>query len=262
MPEHYRNSLALGCVAAALTGVGIGWSFGADDADPVRRTLWALLATQVLWVSTAFAAAIWLPGPVRLRLGLRKGRLHPVGWIIAIAGALLLSNAVDRFLIELGVRQSGTLAEIDQIVAAARATMPWLAVAAIGIGPGIGEELLFRGLVQRSIARRLGSWPGVVLAAAIFGAVHMDALHSPAAFALGLYLGTVGVLAGNVWAPMLCHVVNNLTAVVSVTWANPLGGLATLGNPLSQAALACVLLAAAFWLRDGSREAADPASRY
>ena len=262
MPRHDRDRVALACLALVLLALGALGSFaGGDESDPAQRTLWALLTSQVLWVSIAFAAAVWLPGPAGLRLGLRKGRLHPIGWIIAIGGALLLSNAVDRFLIELGTRHSGSLGEIDQLVGAARDTVPWLAVLAIGIAPGVGEELLFRGLLQRSVARRLGSGLGVIVAAAVFGAVHFDPMHSPAAFVLGLYLGTVGVLAGNVWAPMLCHVANNLAAVSSGLWMNPLSGLEAWGDPIAQAGAACLLLAAAFWLRDGSREADDPASR-
>jgi membrane protease YdiL (CAAX protease family) len=52
---------------------------------------------------------------------------------------------------------------------------------------GVGEEALFRGLIQTELEERLGTWGGLAAASAIFGAVHVvNFLDDPksAAYAL------------------------------------------------------------------------------
>lgn len=47
----------------------------------------------------------------------------------------------------------------------------WLAVN-LGVAV-LAEELLFRGLLQPALIKRLGNWPGLLLCAALFGAAHL-----------------------------------------------------------------------------------------
>jgi membrane protease YdiL (CAAX protease family) len=83
-----------------------------------------------------------------------------------------------------------------------------LALAAIS---GVGEELIFRGLVYRNLEQSLGTFTALVLSAAFFGAVHMLNAHatavSSAAIALeaGLLLGATYVLTRNLWFPIGVH---------------------------------------------------------
>ncbi len=186
------------------------------DLAPGERDLWALLGLQVVMICLAFGTAAFLPHAVSETLGCQRGPISGrLGWgalALAAVGLLLVSRGLSDWLVEFQVRDQGTLAEIDTLLRGARERSVVLAVVAVGIGPGIAEELLFRGLVQRSLARHLPAGVAIGLAAAAFGAVHFDPLHSPVALVLGLYLGTVGWLAGNVWAPMACHVLNNTLA--------------------------------------------------
>ena len=61
----------------------------------------------------------------------------------------------------------------------------------------------------------MGPGRAVVVAALVFGILHGDPIHGASAAILGLYLGTVVVLAGSVRAAILCHTVNNLVAVTT-----------------------------------------------
>ena len=85
-------------------------------------------------------------------------------------GFVLTSHAISLLLASFELRDTGTLGEIDRVVAATRGPSRLLAVAALGIAPAFGEELLFRGLVQQAALRRLGAALAVVLSAACFGA--------------------------------------------------------------------------------------------
>jgi hypothetical protein len=86
------------------------------------------------------------------------------------------------------------------------------------IGPG--EELLFRGIVQRRIRERLDPVPGVVVASALFAAVHFVALSGGTGARLvsitllffpSLVFGTVYELTDNIVVPAVVHGAYNAT---------------------------------------------------
>jgi membrane protease YdiL (CAAX protease family) len=123
--------------------------------------------------------------------------------------------------------------------------------------PGIAEELLCRGLVQRGLQARYGPIPAIALASVFFGALHLDPVHSVFAAILGLYLGATAYLARSVRASMGCHVANNAAAVLGAAIAPNSGPMPT----------ASLIIAAAFslgvlgwiWRRQGpAAPARDP----
>lgn len=75
------------------------------------------------------------------------------------------------------------------------------------LGP-VAEELLFRGIVLRTLAP-YGKKLAIVVSALLFGLFHGNLLQTPYAFVLGLVLGYVALQYRLVWA-MLLHVGNNL----------------------------------------------------
>ena len=94
-----------------------------------------------------------------------------------------------------------------------------LALLVVTLGPLV-EELLFRGVLLSSVARRVGSGWAIVLTAAIFACVHLPDLSFlwyalPNLALLGLVLGWLRVQSGSIWPAVLAHGMNNLLAVVS-----------------------------------------------
>ncbi len=85
----------------------------------------------------------------------------------------------------------------------------------IALVPAVGEELLFRGLLQRL----LGEWArnihaGVILTAFIFSAIHLQFFGFLPRFLLGLMLGYLLEITQSLWAPVFAHFVNNATLVI------------------------------------------------
>lgn len=79
-----------------------------------------------------------------------------------------------------------------------------------GLIPAVGEEIVFRGLLQRSLVRitrnvHLGIW----LAAFIFGAIHMQFYGFIPRMLLGAVLGYLYAWSGNIWVPIIGHFMNN-----------------------------------------------------
>ncbi len=78
----------------------------------------------------------------------------------------------------------------------------------MGVAAPIFEEILFRGLVLRSL-RPYGKRFAILGSAFLFGIFHGNIIQTPFAFAVGLVLGYVTVEYSMFWA-ILLHTINNL----------------------------------------------------
>ncbi len=93
----------------------------------------------------------------------------------------------------------------------------------IAVIPAIGEEMVFRGVLQRLFTEWLGKIHlAVILSALCFSAMHMQFYGFIPRFMLGLILGYMMVYSGSLWVPILAHFIQNGTVVV-VTWLESSG---------------------------------------
>ena len=76
----------------------------------------------------------------------------------------------------------------------------------------IGEEFIFRGVLQNSLASRYASWVAVLIASIVFGVLHV--WRFPAAFILGAFLGSLYAVTGTLVAPIVAHVTINSVVVI------------------------------------------------
>jgi uncharacterized protein len=84
----------------------------------------------------------------------------------------------------------------------------------IAILPAIGEEFLFRGVLQRLLI----DWTkkrhlGVILGAFVFSFIHLQFYGFLPRFLLGLYFGYLFLWSSSIWVPITGHFVNNGLAV-------------------------------------------------
>jgi membrane protease YdiL (CAAX protease family) len=85
----------------------------------------------------------------------------------------------------------------------------------IAIIPALGEELLFRGVIQKELSK----WSGKVhlsiwITAFLFSAMHLQFLGFFPRFLIGGLLGYMFYWSGSIWLPILAHFVNNGVAVI------------------------------------------------
>jgi uncharacterized protein len=91
----------------------------------------------------------------------------------------------------------------------------------IGVIPAIGEEMMFRGILQQQIGRLLKNEHVMVwLSAAIFSAIHFQFEGFFARMILGAILGYLFVWTRNLWIPMIVHLLNNSIQVIAIYAAN------------------------------------------
>lgn len=85
----------------------------------------------------------------------------------------------------------------------------------VALMPAIGEELVFRGVIQR----HLQGWTknghvAVWITAIIFSAVHLEFFGFLPRFVLGLMLGYLYLYTRNLWVPVFAHFVNNASSII------------------------------------------------
>jgi membrane protease YdiL (CAAX protease family) len=95
----------------------------------------------------------------------------------------------------------------------------------IAILPALGEELFFRGILQRIFVEwTRNSHVGVILAAFLFSFIHFQFYGFIPRFLLGLYFGYLLVWSSSIWAPVAGHLINNGIAVLYYHFAvRPMG---------------------------------------
>ncbi len=87
----------------------------------------------------------------------------------------------------------------------------------IAVIPGIGEELMFRGIIQQQFGRLLKNEHITVwLSAAFFSAIHMQFQGFLARMILGALLGYLLIWTRSLWVPMIVHFLNNGLQVIAI----------------------------------------------
>lgn len=89
-----------------------------------------------------------------------------------------------------------------------------IAMLVIGVLPAIGEELIFRGLLQNKLLvvsknPHLAIW----VTAIIFGVFHLQFFGVVPRIFLGALFGYIYFYSGNIWYPIIAHFINNGLAV-------------------------------------------------
>jgi uncharacterized protein len=205
----------------------------------------AIIATMSVFAVAAIVPATMSTEPWRRRLSLRPSGLSLASLIVAFVGVVAIAFC---FLAAEGlgwVGESDVFKGLDELVR--NASWPELAalVIAIGILPGICEELLFRGYIQTRLCRRWGSVAGIVITSLMFGVMHMDVVQGIFAFFMGLYLGYLTWQTGSIYPAILCHAGNNcLSTLASRRDAEPLTEDAGLGTLLIGAAVVALCVVA------------------
>jgi membrane protease YdiL (CAAX protease family) len=230
-----KLGLALLWWASAVGVVFLFALLAPRGASTVEALMLTAAATQTVLALVALGGASLNEKPLAQRLGLGRSDAGLATTLLLVVGFLGTSQALESLLQLVHLRESGTLAHLDAALAGVRGRELAIAVFLLGVAPGLCEELFARGWIQRGLVPYLGPRAAVLIAAAVFGALHADRVHSFAAFVLGLYLGAVVELTRSLRVSILCHLANNLVWVMTAAYiAAPLRAA---GSPGGQVAV-------------------------
>ena len=91
----------------------------------------------------------------------------------------------------------------------------------VGVMTGVGEELTFRGVIQKLVSERWSN-PHIAIwvTAIIFSAIHLQFFGFFPRMLLGAFFGYLLVWSGSIWLPIYAHFLNNSMAVVAAYMLN------------------------------------------
>lgn len=84
----------------------------------------------------------------------------------------------------------------------------------IAVVPALGEELFFRGTIQKIFTEWRSAVWGIWIAAFVFSAIHLQFYGFIPRMLLGAFFGYLLFWSESLWLPIIAHFVNNAVAVI------------------------------------------------
>ncbi|MBN8822252.1 MAG: CPBP family intramembrane metalloprotease [Spirosoma sp.] len=117
--------------------------------------------------------------------------------------------------------QESTL-QTKLLVAFKSADQLLIAILVVGFVASIGEEVFFRGIIQRWLMKwTVNAHVGIWLAAIIFSAVHFQFSGFFPRILLGVLFGYLYFWSGNIWVAIVAHFINNSLIVINAYIQQP-----------------------------------------
>ena len=167
---------------------------------------WALVIGACVGAAIAIGGYLLIVGPLggSPGLGLRgRGKLAELA-VGLLLGTALVTLAVGLITLLGGYRITGISPSPELLVPLA-----------IGIGAGVIEEVLFRGVLLRVLDSWLGSWAALAITSLLFGLIHLTNPGASVLTALGLVieagvlLGAAYLLTRRLWLVIGIHIAWN-----------------------------------------------------
>jgi len=90
---------------------------------------------------------------------------------------------------------------------------------ALGIAAGLGEEMLFRGVLQYGLMDQMGNVAAVGLSSIIFGLLHaVTPVYAFLATLASVYFGYLYLDTGNLAVPIITHALYDVCAIMYAHW--------------------------------------------
>lgn len=227
----------VGLLAFTLVGVvWAQWVIGVDvfhdpevlmSGEPSARR--ALIITQALSsIGTfVFPPIIWAyrRGNVADLLALSKGisSSEIINGILLMVVAIPALNAlvyffetidypsVFNFWLELSERNNRL---VEQFIDMKSYSDLAINLCVMAVLPALGEELLFRGVIQPTLMKKVPVHAAIWITALLFGAMHQNLINLVPLTLLGGMIGYLRVWSGSLWLPILAHYANNSLLLV------------------------------------------------
>lgn len=223
-----RVPFAYGLIGVIVVIVSVGISLQTARVFPAQ---WG--SATLNWVALTVA---YLP-PMLWVLWGRRRRRHDIGlrwswhdlWLgpVLLVAAKVVQGVLVLTLTALGLPMvSNATGLADDLTPSGWA---FVFVAAVIVAP-IVEEVLFRGVLLRSLLAIMGPWAAIVVQGVVFGCMHVQIALGAGNWGLSIVLSAMGVVLGaltyyrrGIWASVIAHALSNGLAliVLSSGWLPP-----------------------------------------
>lgn len=209
-------------VVAGLTGLLLGNLLytvaGGDPSAPTTTVAIHLASVTGLWIGFVggpiVATRFWGSHSLRVDFGLA---VHvgdvPVGVIAGVVTQLvfvpLVSWPVERLW---SIDVDEPTRQLLDTTLGSRVVLYLVII----VGAPIAEELFFRGLLLRSLARRFDDRTAIAVSALVFSLSHFKAAQIPGLFVVGIVFAVLTRRSGRLGPAIIAHMVFNATALMLV----------------------------------------------
>jgi len=218
--------LALFCIT--LLRILMPLSSGMKEADIMRLTIF--IQDLFIFILTPLIAQFLLwKEPTKKALQLTVPNLPILLWgIIAITSVSPLIDLLNTW--NQGLHLPESMKSIEQwMINSEKAaevitnrllnTDNWgsftMNILIIAVMAGIGEEFMFRGVLQKILINWMrNTHLGILFAAIIFSAIHFQFFGFIPRMMLGIVLGYLYVWSKSIWVPIIAHTTNNTLTVI------------------------------------------------
>jgi membrane protease YdiL (CAAX protease family) len=157
---------------------------------------------------------------------------NPTGLNPMLLVILMMVSVIPfiNYMAELNYRMEVPIRALDQLLRNLESTAEEMMVAftatnslsgllvnllMIGVIASVGEELIFRGLLQKLLTQMIKNVHlAILITAVLFSAFHFQFFSFLPRFILGLILGYMMFYGQSIWYPILAHFVNNAMGVI------------------------------------------------
>ncbi len=207
-------------VLGAIAGAAIVQVAGYDATKTKDWPLWLVAVTQVpLWfglVAAPFVAIKRAGGTLRSEFGFAfEARDVPMGLALGVACQFVLVPLISWPWLKLLGKNGHDLSKsaVDLVDKATDPLGVVLLIAIVVIGAPFIEELFYRGLFFRSLAKVVPMWAAIVLCGLGFGASHFQLLGLPALSVFGMLLAYLAFKTSRLGLSIFTHLGFNAVTV-------------------------------------------------
>ncbi len=216
-------------VLAFLGGHSMTTLVGSTDPTGAER-LWLRLGLMVnhisMFIGTAFVFAFYFHQNTFSRY-IKANQGIDIKSLLVWGAAILLSYPLVAFLTELNAfiplpewaqaGQDDAILMLTNVLKMDGIGDLIICLMIVGVLPAIGEELIFRGIVQNKLSESISNpHIAILIASVLFGLTHMQLERIIPLSFLGLLLGYSYYYSRSIYVPIVLHFLNNSLQVVSL----------------------------------------------
>lgn len=231
------GSLIFGLLGMAVGGALYGW----DNltSTPYLQLLQTFLSTGTFVIpalyftrfstesATGYLHLYRKPYPVLILLTLviMLSGSAPLDWVVDWNKHMQLPAFLQEMENWMKAKEQESYILVKQLSVMNRPADLLIGLLVLAVLPALGEEMIFRGIIQKLFTHwtKSAHW-GIWIAAIIFSAIHLQFYGFLPRMLLGALFGYLLFWSGSLWLPILAHFINN-AAVVLLTYNHQRRGL-------------------------------------
>ncbi|MDA2945437.1 MAG: CPBP family intramembrane metalloprotease [Actinomycetota bacterium] len=208
------GGVVLGQIVLSIAGVEVGATISTETLAALAVVSWV---TMLIGVAFASGGARQSLTAVSLRFSTSDLVWLPVGVIaqlVAVPVVYLPLRAIwpDNF-------DPARLEETARdLVDAAGGFRTLLLVMVVAVGAPLVEEIVYRGMIQRSAVIRFGPVTGWIGGSLFFAAIHLRPVEFPGLAVAGAVFGIIALRTGRIGGAVVAHAAFNATGLLTLIW--------------------------------------------